>query len=133
MCHESKSTGQVGGPVQNAKTVKKVSGSQIAKKKKKIKKKNLILQEQKSSLEKCHTSKENRIKEVFKTNVKEVRDITRGPHTYQHENATSVPQHPYEEPSMEARVHDPNAKEGNRGESGWVRQRVMEEVTCVDF
>lgn len=97
------------------------------------KKKNLILQEQKSSLEECHTSKENRIKVVFKTNVKEAGDITRGPHTYQHENATSVPQHPYEEPSMEARVHDLNAKEGNRGKSGWVRQRVMEEVTCVDF
>lgn len=65
--------------MQNAKTVKKVSGGQIAKKKK-----NLILQEQKSSLEECHTSKENRIKVAFKNNMKEARDITRGPHTYQY-------------------------------------------------
>lgn len=43
------------------------------------KKKNLILQEQKSSLEECHTSKENRIKVVFKTNVKKAGDLTRGP------------------------------------------------------
>lgn len=37
----------------------------------------------------------NRIKVAFKTNVKEPGDITRGPHTYQRENVTSVPQHSY--------------------------------------
>lgn len=57
--------------------------------------KDLILQEKKKKRvpwsSEYHTSKGNRIKVAFKASVKEAGDITHGPHTYQHENVTSVP------------------------------------------